>query len=236
MMLFLFLLCLGVFAIYGFRSDKDTRDFYYYENIDPESPSFDTNYKIAPSINGDVFKYIRGKKKTVNQQEELRVLKKQFVIFHLLLLLVMLTGYLYKFAWLVKILLQAPKGAFILPLDWGFRRGLRKGINVATFEETILEACASTSSNEIIYYTIEMHHPALEVPVWLVQGNNDIRARLEKDTLSHAGKIVEFIGAPWDMPWPSIEEDRGPKIVDHYKIFSLIISPMVMEMFLDYQR
>lgn len=93
----LFLFWLAIFAIYGFRSDKNARDFYYYENIDPESPSFETNYKVTPSLHGDVFKYIRGKKKTVNQQEELRILRKQFLIHHLLLLIVMYTGYLYKF-------------------------------------------------------------------------------------------------------------------------------------------
>lgn len=83
---------------------------------------------------------------------------------------------------------------------------------MATFEEAMLEACASAPSNEIIYYTIEMHHPAFEVPIRLVQGNDDIKARLEKDAPRNAGEIVEFIGAPWDLTLPSIEEDQVPEI------------------------
>ncbi len=83
---------------------------------------------------------------------------------------------------------------------------------MATFEEAMLEACASAPSHEIIYYTIEIHHSAFVEPIRLVQGNDDIVARLEKDAPRDAGNMVTFIGAPWDLTLPAIEEDRVPEL------------------------
>lgn len=83
---------------------------------------------------------------------------------------------------------------------------------MATFEEAMQEAFASAPSNEIIYYTIEINHPAFEVPIRLVQGNDDITARLEKDADINPGEMVEFIGAPWELSLPKIEEGTIPEI------------------------
>lgn len=91
-----FIFWIIIFSIFGLYSNKKSRNFYYNENQDPDSPSFDTNYILAPSMNNDIFKYITGKKKTVNQTQELRTLKIHFVIFHLLLLKVVHAGYLYQ--------------------------------------------------------------------------------------------------------------------------------------------
>lgn len=83
---------------------------------------------------------------------------------------------------------------------------------MATFDEATQEAFASAPSNEIIYYTIEIDHPAFEVPIRLVQGNDDIIARLEKDAARDGGEMVEFIGAPWELTLPAMEEGTVPQI------------------------
>lgn len=83
---------------------------------------------------------------------------------------------------------------------------------MATFSEAAQEAFASAPSHEIIYYTIEMLHPAFEVPIRLVQGNDTIIARLEKDADINPGEMVEFIGAPWELSLPKTEEGTIPEI------------------------
>lgn len=83
---------------------------------------------------------------------------------------------------------------------------------MATFEEAMQEAFASAPGHEIIYYTIEINHPAFEVPIRLAQGNDNIIAKLEDEANTNPGEMVEFIGAPWELSLPKIEEGTIPEI------------------------
>ena len=83
---------------------------------------------------------------------------------------------------------------------------------MAGFSEAMREAFAAAPTGEIIYHTIELHHPAFTQPIRLVQGNDNITARLEADAPHNAGQMVEFIAAPWDLTLPKIEEDAMPEL------------------------
>lgn len=83
---------------------------------------------------------------------------------------------------------------------------------MATYEQALKEAFASAPVSEIIYHCLEINHPSFTQPIRLVQGNDNVKARLESDAPYDAGVLVEFIGAPWDMVLPAIQEDQMPEL------------------------
>ena len=83
---------------------------------------------------------------------------------------------------------------------------------MATYEEALKEAFASAPICEIIYHCLEINHPDFTQPIRIVQGNDNVFARLEADAPIDSGEIVEFIGAPWDMKPPAVQEDRMPEL------------------------
>ena len=83
---------------------------------------------------------------------------------------------------------------------------------MATYSEALKEALASAPVREIIYHTLELHHPAFTEPARLVQGYSDIDARLESDAPQDAGQIVTFIGAAWDFKLAKVAEGGVPEL------------------------
>ncbi|MBP6861341.1 MAG: DUF1833 family protein [Neisseriaceae bacterium] len=78
--------------------------------------------------------------------------------------------------------------------------------------EALKEAYASAPVQGLIYNCIEINHDAFSVPIRLVQGMDDIKARLEAGAPRNAGQLVNFVGAPWDMVLPSVDDGRLPEL------------------------
>ncbi len=76
-----------------------------------------------------------------------------------------------------------------------------------TLSEAIMEARAS-APGETHYFTLEIRHIGLSVPIRLVLGN-DVDARLEVGAAVNAGEIVSFIGYRFDFVAPDVTAD-GP--------------------------
>ena len=100
---------------------------------------------------------------------------------------------------------------------------------MAGFSEAMQEAFASAPVNEIIYHTIELDHPAFTQPIRLVQGFDDITARLEADAPKNAAELVQFVAAPWDLTLPKIEEDTMPELSLRFDNVSREITQYISE-------
>lgn len=82
---------------------------------------------------------------------------------------------------------------------------------MATFEDALKEAYAG-STNELVYHCLEITHPSLTQPIRLVQAMENVDAKHEAEASHDAGKVVEYIGAPWQMTLPAIEEGKKPEL------------------------
>lgn len=83
---------------------------------------------------------------------------------------------------------------------------------MATYTEALKEAFASAPVSEMIHHCLEINHPSFTSPIRIVQGNDDVKAKLEADAPSQAGRVVDFVAAPWDLVLPALEEDRMPEL------------------------
>lgn len=86
---------------------------------------------------------------------------------------------------------------------------------MATMEQALAEAYASNPIDEIVYDTLELHHPAFiddfgnPTAVRVVQAYENLRAYLEDDAPLNPGEEVEFVGLAFSFSKPGFDDDGG---------------------------
>lgn len=82
---------------------------------------------------------------------------------------------------------------------------------MAEFSEALAEAYA-TQTQVILYHTLEISHPSFTQPIYLVQGYDNVTARIEQGADNNAGELVEFIAGAWDFVLPEVAEGVMPQL------------------------
>lgn len=77
----------------------------------------------------------------------------------------------------------------------------------------IAEAYASAPADEVILHTVELHHPAFEIPIRVVRERVSISARLEASAPRDAGEVVEFAAYAFDLTPPDQTSTGTPQCV-----------------------
>lgn len=89
----------------------------------------------------------------------------------------------------------------------------------ALLDAAIREAYACAPQDVIVLHTLEISHPAFTEPVrvarWNVTDNEPARfkMRLEDDAVYDPGRIVEFIGLPFEITLPQKNTDSPGEFV-----------------------
>ncbi len=85
--------------------------------------------------------------------------------------------------------------------------------------QAIKEAYASVPSDEIIHDTLELYHPAFvddggdPAPIRVVCDTQDLSAYLEADAPINPGEEVTFIGLPFELELPDVDEQTLGQLV-----------------------
>ena len=82
-----------------------------------------------------------------------------------------------------------------------------------TLSAAIKEAYASAPSNDIIYHTLEIHHPDFALPIRVVRDSVDLTATLEATAPRNPGASVSFVGFAFDIVPPEVISTGMPTCV-----------------------
>lgn len=82
-----------------------------------------------------------------------------------------------------------------------------------TLSQALAEAYASAPSNEVIYHTLEIRHPAFTQPIRVVRDQDDLTAILEATAPVDAGIAVTFVGFAFDLIKPEVSPTGVPQCV-----------------------
>lgn len=77
--------------------------------------------------------------------------------------------------------------------------------------QALQEAYASAPSDEIIYHTLEIRHPAFTQPIRVVRDNADLTARLEISAPVNGNELVTFVGFAFDLVRPEVSATGVPQ-------------------------
>lgn len=77
----------------------------------------------------------------------------------------------------------------------------------------IREAYASAPVDEVIFHTLELHHPVFTVPIRVVRDRVSLDARLEATAPLQAGQIVTFAAYAFDIVPPDQTTSGAPQAV-----------------------
>ncbi len=80
-----------------------------------------------------------------------------------------------------------------------------------SLSQALQEAYASAPSNDVIYHTLEIRHPAFTTPIRVVRDNQDITARLEAAAPENGGELVTFVGFAFDLVRPEVTSTGIPQ-------------------------
>lgn len=83
----------------------------------------------------------------------------------------------------------------------------------ATLSEALQEAYASAPSDEIIYHTLEIYHPAFSVPIRVVRDAVDLTATLEASAPRNPSTSVSFTAFSFDVVPPEVFATGMPSCV-----------------------
>ena len=81
-----------------------------------------------------------------------------------------------------------------------------------SLQDAIKEAYASAPSDEVILFTVEMRHPNFTQPLRVVRDFHNLTARLEDDAPANPGEMVTFLGYPFDIKPPDMDEYGKPEL------------------------
>ena len=81
-----------------------------------------------------------------------------------------------------------------------------------SYTEAYKEAIAAAPLEQIIYETLEFQHPTFATPLRIVQGGDDIKARLEADAEFNAGEMVDFVATPFEFKLPDIKDNEQSQL------------------------
>ena len=82
---------------------------------------------------------------------------------------------------------------------------------MAEFSQALAEAYA-TQTQALLYNTLEISHPSFTQPIYLVQGYDNVMARIEDGAENNSGQVVEFVAGAWDFVLPEIAEGVMPQL------------------------
>lgn len=80
-----------------------------------------------------------------------------------------------------------------------------------TLSQAIQEAYASNPSDAVLLHTLEINHPNFSNPIRVVRNNKDIMATLEAGAPRNAGESVKFVGYPFDINLPRVDDNSAPR-------------------------
>lgn len=83
----------------------------------------------------------------------------------------------------------------------------------STLSQALKEAYAAAPSDVIAYHTIEIRHPAFDVPIRVVRDNVDLVATLEPGAPTEGGEEVTFIAFRFDLTPPEVNANGSPQCV-----------------------
>jgi hypothetical protein len=83
----------------------------------------------------------------------------------------------------------------------------------ATLSAAIQEAYASAPVDEVIYHTLELHHPAFSTPIRVVRGWEDVNATLEATAPEDPSTLVTFVAFPFEFIKPEVTPNGVPQII-----------------------
>lgn len=81
-----------------------------------------------------------------------------------------------------------------------------------SLSEAIKEAYATAPSDEVIYHTLELRHPAFSQPIRVVRDHDDLTAFLEATAPEDPGAEVTFVGFAFDFKKPELGTDGVPQL------------------------
>ncbi|QDB70860.1 hypothetical protein [Pseudomonas virus PBPA162] len=87
-----------------------------------------------------------------------------------------------------------------------------------SYSKACIEAIASVNNEELMYDTLELHHPLLQdddgnhMAVRLCIGHDDLEARLEPGAPMDGGQVVKFTAADFDFTLPDVGEGQMPQL------------------------
>ena len=77
----------------------------------------------------------------------------------------------------------------------------------------IAEAYASAPVDQVIYHTVELHHPVFAVPIRVVRDHEALDARLEVSAPRDAGLVTTFVPYAFDLTPPEQTTSGAPQCV-----------------------
>lgn len=82
-----------------------------------------------------------------------------------------------------------------------------------TLSDALAEAYATAPTDEVIYHTLELWHPAFTVPIRVVLDFVALDARLEATAARNAGEIVTFVAYAFEVTPPEQSSSGLPQCV-----------------------
>lgn len=75
----------------------------------------------------------------------------------------------------------------------------------------IAEAYASSPVDQVIYHTLEIHHPVFSEPIRVVRDTAALEARIEAGAARDAGELVTFVAFAFDVTPPDQTSEGVPQ-------------------------
>ena len=82
-----------------------------------------------------------------------------------------------------------------------------------TISDALAEAYASAPSDQVIYHTLEIWHPAFTLPIRIVRDYVALDARIEAGAVRDAGAMVTFVAYAFDVVPPEVSSSGLPQCV-----------------------
>ena len=80
-----------------------------------------------------------------------------------------------------------------------------------TLSEALQEAYAIAPTNEVIYHTLELWHPAFSAPIRVVRDYTNIDAKIEATAARDAGAVVPFTAYAFNVIPPDLSAQSLPQ-------------------------
>lgn len=82
-----------------------------------------------------------------------------------------------------------------------------------TYSEALAEAFASAPTDQVIFHTLEIWHPAFSLPIRVVRDTIALDARIEATAARDAGAIVTFVAYAFDLIPPDQTSEALPQCI-----------------------
>lgn len=79
-----------------------------------------------------------------------------------------------------------------------------------TLSAAIAEAYASAPVGQVIWHTLEIHHPSFSQPIRVVCDETALDARIEAGAARDAGAVVTFVAYPFEIVLPDQSTTASP--------------------------